>query len=549
MPKKSARLRSVADRPWKAFMSFTPGQRAVTVVAAMALLLGGFFIARWSSAPQMSPLFSALSAKDSAAISAKLDGEKVSYSYADNGSTIMVPAAKVDALRVAMAGAGLPADDPTGGNVSVLPKVSSTSPKALQDVALQQAAEQELGKTLGVIDGVDTAIVHLAVPQQDVFADDNSKTTASVLVKMQQGTALSSGQVRAMQNLVASSVPNLAPTDVSVTDATTGRLLSGDATSGAGSDDATSATSSFEDKESAKLQSMLDSLVGPGNAVVQVNADLNFDQTLRDSTSYVQPTPAVSPTSISTDIEKYTGNGDAVSGVLGPDNIGVNTGGTGAAAASPNTYSHEKSTANSPVDVVKETTKVAVGTPKRLSIAVLLNKNAANQPQVADVQKLVTDAAGLQTARGDTVTVSSIAFDKSAASTATTALKAAAAAKKQAALMGYVKTGGLVLVLLMTLLLTWLKARKHRNRTPFSKAELERLDELEQRNSELEAENQRLALEGASKHLALEASPEAEGGPSNEDFIKVRDEITDLVEHQPDEVAQLLRGWLADRRG
>ena len=546
MPKNLKRL---ADKPWNTFGTFTAGQKAVTIVAVLGLLLGALFFSRLTGGTSMTPLFFNLSDKKAAAIVAQLDSTKVPYTL--DGTTISVPADKVDALRLQMAGAGL-ADGDSEGGYSSLSSMPVTASKLQQDMAVKQATEGELEKTLEALDGVESAIVHVAVPEKDVFSDSESKPTASVVLETGVGVKLTSGQVRSVTHLVASSVSGMSPDDVTVADGT-GRMISTtstDGTSGSGGDRAEQ-TAAYESDMVDRLQTLLEPITGIGGAIVRVNADLDYDNTKTVSKSYVAPSPSAPPLSSSTDVEKYTGNGDAATGVLGPDNIAVPKP-TGTAAAG-NSYDHSKETRDNAYGTVEETKVKAPGDIRGLHIAVALktpgkdDKNAiAVDP--AEIEKLVTQAAGLNTARGDAVVVSQLPFDTSAADATKAEIAAEQALKAKGAMMGYAKTGALVLVLLMTLLLTWLKSKKSRRRMPISRTELVRLEELERRNAELEAEKAQLVLTGsAGSQPALAAAPEPEGD-NGEALAKVRSEIGELVDQQPEEVAQLLRGWLADRR-
>ncbi|RKS80135.1 flagellar M-ring protein FliF [Motilibacter peucedani] len=547
MPKN---LKRIADKPWQAFASFTPGQKAVTMVAVVVLLLGGVFFSKLTGGTAMEPLYVNLSAKDAAAVVTQLQSSGVAYQLQNGGTTILVPSDQVSALKLQMAGAGL-IDDSTDNGYSVLTGMSVTSSQLQQDAALKQATEIDAASTLKAIAGVSDARVTIAVPKQDVFSDDTQKPTAAVLMTMKSGATLTSSQVNSITHLVAASVSGMSPEDVTVTDAATGRMLSSTSGSGAASADERSAqTLAYQDEMVQKLQTLLDPIVGPGAAVVRVNADLDYDNTKTTSNTYVAPTGTPLAISESSDVEKYAGDSQAVSGVMGPDNIGVN-GATPAPGATPgatpgNGYTHEKSARDNALGTVQEVKVKAPGDVRKLSIAVVLDASAAKSVNTSEIQSLVTQAAGLDTKRGDAIQVSTMQFNTSAATQAAQAAKAQAALASKGQMMKYAKTGVLVLALLLTLLMTWLKSKKARTRMPVSRAELERLDELERRNAELEAEKAQLMLTGAPGQLAIGAAePEDDNG---EGLARVRTEIGEMVDSQPEEVAQLLRGWLADRR-
>ena len=199
------------------------------------------------------------------------------YELADGGSTIMVPAADVDQERIALAQQGLP----QAGNVgfSNLEKSGITTSEFVQQVEYQQALEGQLEQTISSIQGVQSAQVNLVVPQQSEFAVGTQQaTTASILVDLSPGTTLSSGQVSAIVHLAASSVPGLSSSDVTVVD-NHGDVLTapGDAGGTSGASDAQQ-TNAYDNQLAASLTALLARVVGPGNAAVQVNALLNFNQ-------------------------------------------------------------------------------------------------------------------------------------------------------------------------------------------------------------------------------------------------------------------------------
>src|SRR4051812_33668625 len=180
------------------------GQKIVIGLLLAGLVLGGFMFTRWITAPTMTPLFSNLSSSDASSIVEELNAEGVSYTLADGGQTIMVANEQVYDLRLTMSGKGLPAGDDTG--YSLLDEQGITTSEFQQQVTYQRALEGELSKTLEALDGVNSAVVHLAIPQEDVFATDQSDPTASVLLDLKPGSQLSGEQVQAVTNLVSSSI-------------------------------------------------------------------------------------------------------------------------------------------------------------------------------------------------------------------------------------------------------------------------------------------------------------------------------------------------------
>src|SRR6185436_2997197 len=186
------------------------------------------------------------SGADANAIVEDLQSQGVRYELADGGTTVMVPQEQVYDLRVSLSGKGLPANANDQG-YAILDQQGITSTDFQQNVAYRRALEGELAKTLMAIDGVRTAVVHLALPKQDVFSTEEDKPTASVLLALQPGVTLERTQVESVTRLVAGSVESLDPAQVTVTDST-GKLLSSGGTGSGASASAANQT----DEQTAK---------------------------------------------------------------------------------------------------------------------------------------------------------------------------------------------------------------------------------------------------------------------------------------------------------
>lgn len=519
-----------------ALSGFSTGQRAVIGIAVVTLVIGGVFFAQWASKPNLVPLFSNLGADDAGEITSKLQSSGVSYELADGGATIMVPQKDVYQTRLDLAGEGLP----TGGSegYKLLDKQGITTSEFREQVDYQRALEGELAKTIGAIDGVEAATVHLVIPKQDVFAADSKKSTASVLVKTRPGKSVEGQQTQAIVNLVASSIEGLSPDDVTVADAN-GRVLAapGQSASLGGTDVKNKATQDMETDLSNKIQAMLTPLVGQGKAMVQARAQLNFDkvQTTAETFNPNNKPPVAGAESVNT--ETYEGGQPDATGVLGTNGVPLAQGANG-----NGNYNKTDRTTDYNVDRQVTQTEAAPGAVERLSVAVLLDSNVANIDQ-DEVTRLVTDAAGLQVARGDTVTVSRLPFDQSQAEAAKKELEEAAKAAKTDSMMNIIKSVATVLIILAVLAILYITTKRKAaayTSTPISLAEL---DAVRTGPSQAEIEAER-----AAALSALESGSGSEQSGEALERAKVDREITDLIEKQPDEVAGLLRSWLADRR-
>jgi flagellar M-ring protein FliF len=526
---------------------FTSGQKTTLALAIAAAVVGGYFFTKWAAQPTWTPLYGNLSATDAGSVTQELAGKGVQYKLSDGGATVLVPQAQVYQLRLDMSAKGLP----TGGSqgYALLDKQGITTSEFRQRVDYQRALEGELARTIGAIDGVAGADVHLVIPADDVFADDSRQPSASVLLRPKtEGKKFNTDQVRAIVNLVAGSVEGLTPEAVTVADSG-GHVLSapGDGGLDASGDAQAAQARTFEDGLARSLEDMLAPVTGAGGAVVRVNASLDFDERSTTTERFDQPAAGQTAPVVneSTSNETFAGPGasTAAGGVLGT------TGQTPAAGAAQNANNYQKEQADRSFAVgkVTEQVKAAPGKVSRLSVAVLLDDKVKVPP--AEITNLVNAAAGIDNQRGDVVSVQAMAFDHSATDAAAKEQKATAAARSKAQLMNLVRTGGVLLIVLVALFLAWRSAKKASiTRYPLPGV-------LSAGPVQAEALHAALTAIGAGAP-SVNAGSGVEAVEPGERFERaalppgndVNDELAELIERQPEEVASILRGWLADRR-
>lgn len=543
----TSKITSVFSNTKKTFSSFTPGQRAVTIIALVVALVGGFAFFRWASAPTMTPVFTNLSATDAGAVTAKLDELGTSYELGDSGTSVLVPGEQVAKTRIDLAAAGLPAETTNSQGYGLLDQQNFASSDFQQKMAAKRATEGELQKAIQSLDTVEGATVQLALPEEEVFTASQTPTTASVLVTPKPQQQLNTGQVEAIVHLVSSAVPKLNATNVTVTDST-GKLLSAAGMAGAAStvgDQRSAQAATISATAQQKIQAMLDKAVGPGNSSVTVSADLNFDNTEVQRSEYLPVAPGVPP--VQEDLEKETmvGAGQTpVGGVLGPDNITVPGGNAGNTSQN---YNNEKRRTTNPYGTQVTRTQQAPGRVARMTVAVMLDSAKSAAINQTEMEALVAAAAGTDTTRGDVVKLSRMPFDTQAAASAQAAQAAAAEAERQNQLIELAKNIGLALLLLLALLIGFRKSRKKTTRT----VEIGDLSSVETESvlpptamHELPPAPAEYALEDDEMHV-IEATPV---DPQTEARAAARSEIGALVEENPDEVARLLRGWISERK-
>src|SRR5215207_1991875 len=434
---KSA-LAGTLERARSTFSTISLGQKVVIGLLLVGLLLGGFFFFRWITAPTQAPLFSNLASADASAIVDELNAAGVAYELADGGQTIMVAKDQVYDLRLTMSGKGLPAGQDTG--YALLDEQGITTSEFQQQVTYQRALEGELSKTLEALAGVQSAVVHVALPEDEVFVTDQAEPTASVLLSLTAGTTLSGEQIQAVTNLVSSSVEGMDPDQVTVADST-GQVLSAPGTgiTAAAGDARSQVELEYEGRLENNAQQILDRVLGPNRAEVSVRADVDLSQ--RDTTSetytYENGTP---PISEQTTTEDYNGGG-------------VPGGGD-------SSYQKESTTSN---NAVGKTTTVEQGAPgglNRLTVSVVMDEAVAGNLNQQQIRDLVGNAVGLDEARGDDITVASLPFDTTAADAAAADMEAAREAESSAQMWSMIRTGGIAAGIALVVLLVWLRSRR-----------------------------------------------------------------------------------------
>ncbi|PPK94511.1 flagellar M-ring protein FliF [Kineococcus xinjiangensis] len=524
--KGPAAIAEGAKRFLTGFGEFTAGQKAVVIAVVVALIAGGVAFSRWASTPSYTPMYTNLSGADAAAVVEKLKASGTPYELGDGGSTISVPQANVYEARLEIAKDGLIQESESA---SLLDKAGVTTSAEIQNEAIRKDLANELEDTIESIDGVNTAVVNLAIPKKDVFIAEQQPTTASVLLGLKPGTSLTDDQVRSVVNLVSGGVAGMDPKNVSVVDGK-GNTLS---TDGQGGGTQQKQADEYNNAESTRLQAMLEQVFGPGNVKATVSAELDFDERIIESEEFTRPTD-IPPAASTERIEEYTGGAPAVGGVLGPDNIQAPAGQEGASQ-----YRSEERTVDNKLDTKKTTTKAAPGSVKRKNVAVVLDAQKAGTADVAQVQAIVTSAVGIDPNRGDTVNVIKTAFDTSAADEAAKALKEAEEAEKQDELLSYGKTAALALLVFIMLIVVLLSFRRRK---------VEEIDVASLPIHLGDITDETLHEPVLPPAPPVPALPAAPVDPALEAAAFRRDTVVELVSRQPEEVAELLRGWLADRR-
>lgn len=535
-----AQVRQALDRLGRLVREFSVAQRTLAVIGVAGLVLGAVALGTWLARPTLSPLFSGLSATDASAVVDSLSSAGVTYQLANGGSTVLVPAQDVDAQRLRLASEGLPsASDGTG--YSLLDDVPMTSSEFQQQTTYQRAVEGELARTISALDGVEQATVKLAIPQDTVFVSATTDPTASVFVRTRTGVSLTADQVQAIVHLVSAGIDGMKPTDVAVVDSA-GKVLSAVGTGVGAGALGDGRTADYEDKVRSAVGRLLDPLVGPGRSAVTVTAELDFDEQHR-TTEEFSPATDAPPLASSRTEESYTGTGGGATGVLGPDNIAVPEGTSG-----DGTYSSTSEDLTNAVNKTTEVTTAAPGSVRRQSVAVTVDTAAAGGLDMAALREAVAAAAGIDTERGDTLSVQRMAFDTSQADQAAAALAAAddaAAAAARRTQLVEIGVAALLVVALVVLALV-LRARRRRRRDDDGLVDVGEVPAAPAAPGPAWLPGATTAVLPALDEDELPMLPSPPEAPSVPTPVeRKRAELEALADEQPEELADLLRGWLA----
>ena len=401
---------------------------AAIVIAVMA----GVFM--WSQQPDYRVLFSNYSDRDGGAIVTQLQQMNVPYRFAEGGGAILVPAGQVHDARLRIAAQGLP----KGGNVGfeLMENQKLGVSQFLEQVNFQRALEGELARSIQSIAAVESARVHLALPKASVFVRDQQKPTASVMLNLHPGRTLNEQQVSAIVHLVASSVPELPPGNISVIDQN-GNLLSdaGGAAKANGLDPAQlKYVQDLQQSIVHRIESIITPIVGPNNVRAEATADVDFSNSEQAAETY-KPNSPPGQSSIRSQqsSESHNAGGAGNGGVPGalsnqpaanstaPLTAPATT--TPATATAANTAPTQKdTTVNYEVDKTMRYVQQPMGGVKRLSVAVVVNykqvtdkAGKVSSAPLSEVERtqitdLVKEAMGFNKDRGDTLNVANSAF-------------------------------------------------------------------------------------------------------------------------------------------
>ncbi|MGH6871822.1 MAG: flagellar basal-body MS-ring/collar protein FliF [Rhizomicrobium sp.] len=388
------------------------------VMAGVAAALTAFFlyVAGVISEPAKTILYAGLEPRDAAAVTAKLDAMNVPYDAKGDGGTILVPSDQVTKLRMELASENLPQ---AGVGYEIFDKSDAFGTTAfVQNINSLRALEGELARSIQTIEGIDSARVHLVVPERQIFSREEQSPSASVVLRTR--TQLDKGQVAAIQHLVAAAVAGLSPMRVAIVDDKGTLLAGGEEKQGASAtaSDEEQQTDAYEDRLRQRVESIVSSVVGPGAVRVQVAADVKYNHSQETSETFDPDSKVVRSTQTTEQnaTDQNGGNSSSVSVSNALPNATQSSGGAGDASKSDSTRTEE--TTNYEINKVTKTSSNDGGDVKRLSVAVVVDGKTSDagayKPrsarEMAQIESLVKSAIGFDKSRGDQVQVTNMEF-------------------------------------------------------------------------------------------------------------------------------------------
>jgi len=407
------------------FIGSLPFSKKVSIAFTFILVIGGFALMFfWANQENYQVLFNNISPQDGGTIVTKLKEQNVPYRVESNGTTIMVPAEKVYELRLTLAGDGLPNGGSVGFEIFDNPDFRTT--KFVQELNYRRALQGELARTINLFKEVKSSAVFLVIPKDSLFMDENKSASASIQLDL--GARLPSGRIAAIVHLVSNAVEGLEPNHVTVVD-TKGRVIF----KGETEDDSSSTLSNTkldykrntENEIKDNVQSMLETIIGPGKAIVRVSAQIDFNQIILNQEEY---DPSATVVRSKRDFEETTGTAENT-GNTPQTVINQRSGIMAPSTAARKTKTKKDAATNYEINKTTRETIKPAGTVKRLSVAAVIDGTykleklkdgtmkkvyvQRSEDEVKTFEEIVKKAMGYSEDREDKVSVRCIPFSDS----------------------------------------------------------------------------------------------------------------------------------------
>lgn len=516
-------------------------RQQITIMAGAALLGGVlWFFVQFMGKDDMRPLYTGLGQGEAQNIAKRLDSQKIPYQIAPDGTSILVPASKIDSVRVDMASQGMPSSGRLGFELFDQPNWAGSD--FAEKVNYQRALEGELERTIQSIGGVEAVRVHLVLPRESLFSERESEAKASVVLKL-RGGRLPDDSIYAITHLVASAVDGLQPDNVTLIDAD-GRmplLVSGKG----GTRRSAEPDTALEDK----LMAALTPVVGIGRVKASVTVDYDLSSTEISNEAY-DPNQTVVLTSSTSEQNSQGAGPGGIPGTVSNVPTGKPPAPAAPAQVIADTSSQKSDTKTYGVTRTVRHTVQPPGQIKKIAAAVLIDdaidevqqngqtvekRRKRTADEMKRIEEIAGAAIGIDTQRGDKLAVENLSFEgmpvgeKPAPPTGLQRLTPI--------IDHYIGTIRYVALLLLFLLVYLLVLRPVKKQV---------LTAVRQVPAKLKAENQ-AALAGAGVPLTVGAGgqgailPEA---PGHERALNLKQQITDKVKKEPIGASQAVQSWV-----
>lgn len=397
-----------------------PARLAIMGGVIVGLMLFFVFVSMRISTPEMELLYDDVSMVDSNAMTAALAEAGIQYDVSPDGSRIMVPGDSVGQARMALAEKGLPNGGSLGYEIFDQQSGFGTT-NFVQNINQVRALEGELARTIGSLEQIRSARVHLVLPQRELFSRESRPASASVFVTLRPGARLESGQILSIQSLIASAVPQLKPDTVSIVDSNGNLLARGEGDSETlMTVKAEEMRRNYERRLTQAVEDIVGRVVGYGHVRANVTADLNFDRISTNEELYDPETQVVRSSQI---VEENNLERDPPSGEV---SVGQNLPGIGGntfADPEPSLESNRvEETTNYEISRTVRNSIREVGEVRKMSVAVLVDGTYTEdadgnrvyeprtQQQLDQIASLVRSAIGYDESRGDLLEVVNMQF-------------------------------------------------------------------------------------------------------------------------------------------
>jgi len=510
-------FKNIADR-WK---SLSNTNKSIAIVLISSFFLASYFFYRWATQIEYSPLFTNMQIESAGKVAEVLKSMNVQYRLSDGGKTILVPEDQVYDLRLSLASEGLFSEG--GAGFELFDETSLGITDFERHLNYQRALQEELRRTIVQLEAVEQARVHLVLPEKSVFVDNKGNASASIVVKLNPLASLRAEQVRGIVELVANSVEDLKPEDVTIIDMEGNILNENLLANQAGLSNLTIQQSElkreFEKNLEDGINRLMERIYGPGKVVAMVTAELDFNQ--KEVTRIIWGNEGV--VASEQVIQKMESKGENITLPVGEGNRDDDSAFEAALQDEDITGLENETIRNYEINKTEEKEIYAPGRLLSLSTAVAVDKTL----EIAEEEKIremVAAAIGFNAARGDQINIMGMEFDKTRLNQIQEEMAQIEAEQKKKEQMkniiNWVEKGvGIILAFVLGLILIRTLGNIFRNPgiqtpTPVSKVE----EELKKT-------------------------------PSKSPTTDKEERVQEIAESQPDLAAQVISKWLQEGRG